>query len=245
MPKISAQRRCSSGPSAGTNGVPATNLLEAGRLPGKLERDSPARPRKPGALLEAGRRAAVGLKLGDVDVLGDPVRIAAEGLAVADAGRLGEELAVLGNQAVAAEDQVGRRFRRPRAGVGVGRDAAARLADHQVGAILALADGLVAGRRVEQDRGPGPRLNGAGGDWHPEVLANLDAHDDGVLLDGIALEEQVDPEWHASAGQLDLLRLGPVGRSKPSALVKLLVAGKVLLGNDAQDLAVLQRRRRN
>src|SRR4051794_6504212 len=100
------------GPLRGYKRCAGHEPFEARRLPGEIERNSPAGPSKPRALLEAGRRAAVGLKLGDVDIVGDPVRIAVESLAVADAGRLGEKLAVLGNQAVAAEDQIGCRFRR-------------------------------------------------------------------------------------------------------------------------------------
>ena len=42
------------------------------------------------------------------------VRVAADRLAVADPGRLGQQAAVLGDQAMAAEDHVGGRFRRAR-----------------------------------------------------------------------------------------------------------------------------------
>ena len=210
---------------------------------GKLEGDAAERAGEPGPLIEAGRDPAVGEKLGDIDILGDPVRIAANRLAVAHSWRLREQPAVLGDQAVTAEDQVGRRFRRARAGVCVGRDASARLADHQVGAVLALADGLVAGREVEQHRRPGLRLDRAGRDWHPEVLADLDAHDHGSALASLTREEQVNSERNASARKFDRRRLGTVGRTEPSALVELLVVGKDLLGHDPQDLSVRQDRR--
>ena len=59
------------------------------------------------AVIEAGRDTAIGEQLGDVDVPGDRVRVAADRLAVSDSGRLGQESAVLGDQAMAAENDVG------------------------------------------------------------------------------------------------------------------------------------------
>ena len=134
------------------------------------------------AVVEAGRDAAIGEQLGDVDILGDRVRVAANRLAVADPRRLGQQPAVLGDQAMAAENDVGRRFGRPAAGHRIGGDRTARLAHDEIGAVLALADRLVAGRKVEQDGRPGHGLERAGGHGHPEVLADLDAHDDAATV---------------------------------------------------------------
>ena len=116
--------------------------------------------------------------------------------------------AVLGDQAVAAENHVGRRLGWPAAGHRVRRDQSARLAHDQLGAIPALANGFVAGREVEQERRSGHGLKSARGQGHPKVLANLDAHDDRRRsrsgFTAPELEEKVDPERHASAPQLDL-----------------------------------------
>ena len=81
-----------------------------------------------------------------------------------------------------AEDQVRRRFRRPGARIRIGGDAPARLPHDQLGPVLALANGFIAGRQVEQDRRAGPRLHRTGGKRHPEVLADLDPHHDGNTL---------------------------------------------------------------
>ena len=192
-------------------------------------------------MLETRRDPPVRLELDDVHVLGDPVGVTANCLAVSDPGRLRDQPAVLGDQAMTAEDQVSRRFRRPGASIRVGGDAPARLSHHQLGPILALANGFIAGRQVEQDRRAGPRLHRAGGKRHPEVLADLDPHHDGNTLLSLTREQQVDSEGHSTAREFDLGRLGAVGGPEPAALVKLLVIRDVPLGNDPQDLPVRQR----
>ena len=212
--KISAHRRFSSGPSAGTNGDAGTNRFRssvvAGRWNGIRRNGASAGP----AAIRSSGRAAVGLHLGGVDVLDDPVRVAADRPAVPHAGRLGQQAAVLGDQAVAAEDQVGGRLRRPAPRVGVGRDATARLADHQAGPVRALADRLVAGRQVEQDRRPGDRLERTRRDRQPEVLADLDAH----RHPRPGVEQQIDPERDESPQQLDLGGAFDRPGAEPSAL---------------------------
>ncbi len=189
-------------------------------------------------MLETRRDPPVRLKLGNVHVLGDPVAVAANGLAVSHPGRLRGQPAILGDQAMTAEDEVGRRFRRPRTRVSIGRDAPARLPGHQLGPILALADRFIAGRQVEQNRRAGTRLHRTGRKRHPEVLADLNTHHDRNALVALACEQQVDTEGNSAARELDLGRLGTVGGAEPPALVKLLVIGDVPLGNDPQDVAV-------
>ena len=149
MPKISAHRRCSSGPSLGTNGVPGTS-----RFRPSIVSESENAIRRNGfraaETVQARHDSPIGLELGDIDVLGDRIRVAANGLAVADTGRFSQQAAVLGDQAVAAEDDIGGRFRRAGPGHGVGCDGAAGLTHDEIGTIAALADGLVAGRDVER-----------------------------------------------------------------------------------------------
>ena len=137
--------------------------FQARHLRGELEAHSPERLGEPRPLLETRRDPPVRLELGDVHVLGDPVSVTANLLAVSDTGRFRDQPAVLGDQAMTAENQVSRRFRRPGARIRVGGDAPARLPHHQLGPVLALADGFIAGRQVEQDRRAGPRLHRAGG----------------------------------------------------------------------------------
>ena len=100
-----------------------------------------------------------------------------------------------------------------------------------------LADRLVARREVQQDVRPGDRLDRAGRDRHPEVLADLDPHDHPAL----GLEQQVDPERDEPAAEVDLPGLAPVGRAEPAALVELLVIRDELLGDDPEDRPVRDR----
>ena len=92
---------------------------------------------------------AVGAQAVEVDV-GDQQRVVA-----LEALRLGQQRAVLGDEAVAAEDDVGGRFPDAAGGVDVGGDAAAGLVDDELPAVGGLADDLVAGRQV--DAAPSPR----------------------------------------------------------------------------------------
>ena len=111
MPKISAQRRCSSGPP------PARTACPARRASGRPSCSADANGTRrngftsdgPSSKLVVTRRSVCSLATSTSWVIA--VRVAADRLAVADAGRLGQQTAVLGDQAVAAEDHVGRRFR--------------------------------------------------------------------------------------------------------------------------------------
>ena len=202
MPKISAQRRCSSGPSRGHERRARDRPLQAGHRRGAsangTRRNGPQVLR---AVVEAGRRCGgrpgasatstsrvIAVRAADGSGPPSPTR-----------GDSRQQPAVLGDQAVAAEDQVGRRLRRPRAGVGVGRDAAARLADHQVGPILALADRLVAGREVQQHVAPAiacAELGGIG----IQRSSQISTPDDHAPFGRV--EQQVDPERDRAAGRV-------------------------------------------
>ena len=157
-----------------------------------------------------------------------------------EARRLGQQRAVLGDQAMAAEDDVGRRFADAAGGVDVGGDAAARLVDDELAAIGGLADDLVAGRQVDEHRRAGEGLEGAGRDRHPQVLADLDADDDAGHAARPSKSRSVPngdvpmavPIEHASA------RLPCAGR-EPAGLVELLVIRQERLGHDAEQLPVL------
>ena len=98
----------------------------------------------------------------------DELAVAAEALA------LGEEDAVLGDQQVAAEDEVGRRLVDAGVGVDVGGERAARLLAHQLAAVLGLGHEVVRGRGVQEHGGARDRVARARRDRRPEVLADLD-----------------------------------------------------------------------
>ncbi len=83
-------------------------------------------------------------------------------LAIANASRLFQNAAVFRDQAMTAEDQIRSRFTRPRRGVGVGRDAASRLAANQITSPRRFADRFVAGRQIQQHIGAGHRRMTAG-----------------------------------------------------------------------------------
>ena len=90
IPKISAQRRCSSGPSGGDERRARHRAASGPRISPESSKACGGTAGRTWAVVEAGRDPAVGQKLGDVDILGDPVRIAANRLAVAHPRRLGE-----------------------------------------------------------------------------------------------------------------------------------------------------------
>ena len=238
IPKISAQRRYRSASALGTNGAADHRTLQPGHLVPEAEGDGPARREVLHAVVEARRRSALGLKPLDIDILRDEAGPPDDRAAVADPARLLEQLAVLGDQAMPAEDQVGCRFRRPRAGIGIRGDATAGLAHHEVGPVAALADRLVARREVEQDVGPGDRLRRTRRDRHPKVFTDLDAHHDAA----VGLEEQVDPEGNPLTAEVDLPGLAAIGRAEPATLVKFLVIRDELLGDHPEDLTIRDRR---
>ena len=66
-----------------------------------------------------------------------------------EALRLGQQRAVLGNEAMPAEDHIGRRFPHAARSIGIGRHAPARLIEHELPAITRLANHLIAGRQVQ------------------------------------------------------------------------------------------------
>ncbi len=155
---------------------------------------------------------------------------------------LGEQHAVLGDQQVAAEDEVGRGLVDARVGVDVGGERAARLLAHQLAAVLGLGHEVVRGRGVQEDGGARDRVARAGRDRGPEVLADLDGEGHpGVLRQ---LEQEVRAEGNGLAGEahLGLARLAR-GR-EPPLLVVLLVPGEEGLRHDPEDPARLQHRRR-
>ncbi len=171
----------------------------------------------------------------DVHVGHDQLALPAEALP------LGEENAVLGDQQVAAEDEVGRGLVDAGVGEDVGGEGAAGLLAHELPAVLGLGHEVVRGRGVQDDGGARDRVARAGRDRGPEVLADLDREGDpGVLRQP---EEEVRAEGGRLAGQAHLALARLARRREPAFLVVLLVAGEEGLRHHPQDPARLEDRR--
>src|SRR5436309_7420409 len=91
----------------------------------------------------------------------------------AEPGRLLEDRAVLRDQAMATEDEVGRRFVYAAGGVDVPGDASPRLVAHELPPVWRLADDLVRRREIQQQVRPGERLPRTRRHRHPQVFADL------------------------------------------------------------------------
>ena len=119
---------------------------------------------------------------------------------------LGQDAAVLGDEAVPAEHDVGRRFARPARRIDVPAEAPAGRIRHKLSAVRRLANGLVAGAQVGEHRRPGHRLQRARRDRPPQVFADLDAEHEPGELRRRAFKEQVRPERHRLPGHGHALR---------------------------------------
>ena len=159
---------------------------------------------------------------------------------VPEALRLGQDRAVLRDEVMAGKDHVLRGLPAARVRIGVGAQEPAALALHEAAAVGRLADDLVAGREVEQHRRAGQRERLRGRRGHPEVLADLHAHDQvRHLLTG---EELARAQAHALAAEFDLL-VHALARGEVAQLVELPVVGDVRLGHKAEDAPGAQHRR--
>ena len=144
-----------------------------------------------------------------------------------------QQSAVFGDHIVADEHQVGGGF--PFAGVGVhvSADEAAALVGDHVPAELVLADGLVAGGQVQDDRSASGGQAAAGGHGHPQVFADL--HADAQLRQLPAAEELIGAHGDGLVTESDFL-VHILARDKPAGFVELTVVRDVALGHHAQDL---------
>ena len=144
---------------------------------------------------------------------------------------LGEERAIFGDEVVAGKDHVLRALAVARRSVQVAAEEAGGLVRHQRPAVLGLADGLVAGRQVGDDRSTGQRMEGGGRQSAPEVFADLHTqHEAGHLA---AAEEQRGAEGNLLPADCHGLHLG-AARGELALFVELAVVGEVGLGHEAQ-----------
>ena len=173
--------------------------------------------------------AAFGGEAVEVDLRDD------QGEVEAEAFRFAEHHAVLGDEAMAAVDDVGARFAGAGGSVDVSGEAAGGLRLHEVAAVGGLGEELVAGRKVAEQGGTGEGLGSARGLHGPEVFANLDA-EHAVRHIG-RLEEEVGAEGDFLAEEFDFGDRGDPGRGEPALLVELARVGEVGLRDNPEDLA--------
>ena len=203
------------------------------RTNGRRARTSRAPPTYSAGIAEAVGAQAVDAQAVEVDV-GDQQRVVAP-----KALRLGQERAVLGDQAVAAEDDIGGRFLDAAGGVDVGGHAAAGLVDDELPAIAALPMTSLLADRLSSTVAPAQGLERAGRDRHPEVLADLDADDQ--ALDVVGVEEAGRcRRGRGSPSRTTVAAARRGGGGEPAALVELLVIGDERFGHDAEHLAAVQ-----
>ena len=192
-----------------------------------------ARADRDGGAEEGAVAATFGREAVEVDLRDD------EGQVEAEAFGLAEDDAVLGDEAVAAVDDVGARFAGAGGRVDVGGEAAGGLGLHQVAAVGGLGEEFVAGREVAEQGGAGEGQRAAGGFDGPEVFADLDA-EHAVRHVG-RLEEEVGAEGDFLAEEFDFGDRGDPGGGEPALLVELPGVGEVGLRDDAEDLAAGER----
>ena len=81
----------------------------------------------------------------DIDIADDQQILALK------AWRLGENIAILCNDRMAAEDKIGRRFAYARRGVDIAGDASARLVGDQLTTVARFANDFIAGGKINEN----------------------------------------------------------------------------------------------
>ena len=125
----------------------------------------------------------------------------------------------------------------PCRGVQVAAQQPGRLVCHQCAAVLRLAHGLIAGRKVCNHGSARQRVEGRGRQRAPQILAQLHAqHKAGHLA---AAEQQRRAKGHLLPADGHRLHLGAAGGELP-LFVEFAVVGQVGLGHNAQQLPPAQ-----
>ena len=149
-----------------------------------------------GLLRAEGRRAApLGFEPFDVHVGYDKLLLRGETFAFAQNG------AVLGDQGIACEYQIGRRFARAGRTVDVGRERAGRLLGHERAQVVVLACRFGRSREVEDRRRTGERQLRRRRCGDPQIFADLHAE-----LGAVHREGEVAAEVGFPAGEHDRVR---------------------------------------
>jgi hypothetical protein len=173
--------------------------------------------------------AAFGLEFIDVDLRDEERELEAETFGFS------EDDTILGDEAMAAVDDVGARFAGARRGVDVGGEAAGRLGAHEVSAVGGLGQEFVAGRKVAEKGSAREGLGAARGFDGPEVFAELDA--DHAVREVGGLEKEVSAEGDGLAEEVDFFDGSDAGGGEPALFIELTRVRQVGFGDDAEDLA--------
>ena len=169
--------------------------------------------------------AALGRQTADIQL--------GNGHIIGEQSGLRQQFAVFGDQIVAGKDHIGSGFAAAGIGVEVAGHQPGTLSDDEGAAVFRLADGLIAGRAVDQHRGAGDGVTGAGRGGDPKILADLDSQP--VIRHLPAAEQQVGAEGHLLSQQRNHADSGRRG-GEPAALVEFAVIGQVGFGDDAEEL---------
>ncbi len=212
---------------------------ERGGLDGALERqagvgrhvhvDRPPRHVGEGVerVAEAGRALAVEAQVLDVHVGHQQVALARE------LPRLADDRAVFRHDQVAAEHHVLGGLADAARGVDVGADGAGRLLRDQRPPVIRLAHQLVRRGEVGDEVRPVQRLERAGRQRSPEVLADLHADDE--ALEAARAEQQVGADGDDAVADAHLAGDEVARGGEPALLVVFLVAGNIGLRDEAVD----------
>ena len=143
--------------------------------------------------------------------------------------------AVFGDHVMANEHQVSGGFSFAGIGVHIRTDEAAALVRNHVPAELILADSLIAGGQIQDDRSAGGGQAAAGGHRHPKILTDL--HANAQLRQFLTAEELIGTQGDGLITEGDLC-IHILSGHKPASLVEFTVVGDVALGHHAQDLTM-------
>ena len=153
---------------------------------------------------------------------------------------LGQEGAVLGDQVVAGEHQVGGGLPLPGVGIDVAAQQPGGLAGDQGAAVIGLAHHLVGGGQVEDHGGPRLGQGHGGGRGGPQILTDLHPHHQ--VGHGVAGPDLPVPYADLLAAQIQE-DIQVLAGGEPAPLVELPIVGDIGLGHQAQDLPLVDDRR--
>ena len=147
-----------------------------------------------------------------------------------EAFRFVQKDSVFGDQAVAGENHVGRRFAESGRAVQVSRQRAGRLLGDQRTEISVLADHFVACRQIDQQGGPGHCEAGGRRVRNPQIFADFDTETDFPVF-----EKQVGRERNLLSAQFDRFAVGFRAGGEPARFVKFVVIRQVSLRHDSEN----------
>ena len=208
------------------DGAPQGPLRSVHAPPG-VHPDPPDLPHGAGGAAEREIGGALEVEEADVHVRHRQLRRAHE------APPLREQRAVLGDEGMSAEDEVRRRLAHPGPRVDVGREAAGGLPEDERTAVFGFSHEFVRPAQVQDHVGPAQGEPRRGRVRRPHVLAQLHADDRAVP----PVEDEVVPERHVHARQLDFIRRRLQCAREPARFVELVGAGQIGLGHDAHEAA--------